>query len=89
MKTKYYLCSPDIAKQCCNGLEAINVYITKSGTVFAGEVSNPTRNVIYRILLKDISDEMQVLLTLRDKEFRTIRSDYFAFNPIYYYWKVL
>lgn len=86
----YYVCDPTIAKQCCNGIEAIDVQISLwTGTVFGNLLSSPLPNAKRMVLIKNISDEIKVLLTLCDKEFREIESDFFEFNPRYYEWKVL
>lgn len=78
--SKYYLCNDDIAEKHCINLQRLAVHWcgkTSIGIYDGWIITTPTlieSGWQNGVLLKDLNNDMQVLLTLVDTEFKEVHS---------------
>lgn len=90
---RYYICNYEIAKSHCVGLLIKYVHYYKNNPLLSqfynGYIPLPTCKEVNATLLINIDNEMQLILTLIDPEFKEIAVTELTNNVLDSEWKML
>lgn len=71
--SRYYLCNPTIAAIYCKGMDFKRVrYYTDGPAIYSGQFYIVKEDYRNTLLLKDVDDDLKIMLALCDPSFREV-----------------